>query len=135
MTQHRPRHRDNVPAARELRGHQTPAEEILWATLRGRRLAGLKFRRQHPVGPFVVDFCCPDRRLVIELDGAVHLLPDQRQHDAEREALLAAAGYTILRFPNSAVHDDLPKVLATIRTTAEAQPPSPAAAPPRTGAW
>ena len=98
----------------------------------------LKFRRQHPVGPFVVDFCCPDRRLVIELDGAVHLSPAQRQHDAEREALLAAAGYTILRFPNAAVHDDLAGVLATIRATAEAQcgfHPSPPAAPPRTGAW
>ena len=124
-----------MPAARDLRARQTPAEEILWATLRDRRLAGLKFRRQHPVGPFVVDFCCPDRRLVIELDGAVHRLPAQRQHDAEREALLAAAGYTILRFPNTAVHDDLAKVLATIRATADAQPPSPPTAPPRTGAW
>jgi very-short-patch-repair endonuclease len=124
-----------VPAARDLRARPTPAEEILWAKLRGRRLAGLKFRRQHPVGQFVVDFCCPDRRLVIELDGAVHLLPNQRQRDAERETLLAAAGYTILRFPNTAVHDDLPTILATIQATAEVQPPSPPAAPPRTGAW
>jgi very-short-patch-repair endonuclease len=135
MTPRRPRHRDNVPAARNLRARQTRAEEILWARLRDRRLAGLKFRRQHPVGPFVADFCCPDRHLVIELDGAVHLSPSQRQHDAEREALLTAAGYTILRFPNSAVHDDLAGVLATIRATAEAQLPSPPAAPPRTGAW
>jgi adenine-specific DNA-methyltransferase len=135
MTQHRPRHRDNVPAARDLRARQTPAEEILWARLRGRRLAGLKFRRQHPIGPFVVDFCCPDRRLVIELDGAVHILPGQRQRDAEREALLAAAGYTILRFSNNGVHDELPTVLAIIRAAAEAQPTSPPAAPPRTGAW
>jgi very-short-patch-repair endonuclease len=73
-------HRDNIPAARELRTRQTPAESILWDALRGRRLAGLKFRRQHPIGTFVVDFCCPDRRLAIELDGPVHA--EQREHDA-----------------------------------------------------
>ena len=90
----------------------------------------MKFRRQHPIGPFVVDFCCPDRRLVVELDGPVHLLPAQREHDAEREALLAAAGYTVLRFPNATVHNDLPTLLETIRTAAERQPPSPPASTP-----
>jgi very-short-patch-repair endonuclease len=57
MTDSRLRHRHNVPAARDLRGKQTPAEVILWQELRSRRLAELKFRRQHPIGPFVADFC------------------------------------------------------------------------------
>ena len=66
-------HRHNVPAARDLRQRGTPAEELLWDALRNRRLDGLKFRRQHPVGPFVIDFCCPSRQLAIELDGEVHV--------------------------------------------------------------
>jgi very-short-patch-repair endonuclease len=123
--------RDNVPAARELRTRQTAAEEMVWGALRGRRLAGLKFRRQHPIGTFVVDFCCPDRRLVVELDGAVHAT--QQEHDAEREALLVAAGYRALRFPNESVNDDLPAVLETIRAAAAEQPSIPALRSPRSG--
>ncbi len=133
MATDRTRHRDNVPAARELRTRQTRAEVLLWEALRNRRLANLKFRRQHPTGPFVVDFCCPERRLVIELDGEVHAA--QREHDADREALLTAAGYRILRFPNQAIRDDLTMVLGAIRAVAD-RGPSPSAQPiPRTGAW
>ena len=132
MTTDRLRHRYNVPSARELRTHQTPAEVMLWDALRNRRLAGLKFRRQHPVGPFILDFCCPELRLAIELDGAVHTT--QREHDAEREELLSAAGYTILRFPNEAIQHDLPAVLETIRNAAhEPVPPSQRVA--RTTGW
>src|SRR3954471_17291219 len=110
-------HRDNVPVARELRTRQTSAEVMLWEELRNRRLAGLKFRRQHPIGPFIVDFCCPDRRVAIELDGAVHMT--QQERDAEREALLAAAGYPVLRFTNDAISADLPAVHESIRAVAE----------------
>jgi very-short-patch-repair endonuclease len=120
METNRLRHRDNVPAARDLRVHQTLAESIRWEALRNRRLEGLKFRRQQPVGPFVVDFCCPERRLAIELDGAVHAA--QRENDAERETLLATAGYRLVRFPNEAVHDNLPAVLAEIRSDAGSKP-------------
>jgi very-short-patch-repair endonuclease len=130
---HRIRHRDNVPAARELRVRQTAAEMILWEALRNRRLDGLKFRRQHPVGPFVLDFCCPERRLGIELDGAVHAA--QPENDAEREALLATAGYRTLRFPNDAVQGDLPAVLAAIRAAVASEPPRQPSPLPRTGAW
>ena len=124
---------DNVPAARELRTRQTAAEDVLWEALRNRRLNGLKFRRQHPVGPFVLDFCCPDRRLAIEVDGAIH--DTQRERDAEREALLRVAGYRVLRFPNEAVSDDLAAVLEVIREAAVSQPVRPAQPIPRTGAW
>jgi very-short-patch-repair endonuclease len=133
MATNRRRQRDNVPAARDLRVHLTPAESILWEALRNRRLDGLKFRRQHPVGPFVIDFCCPERRLAIELDGTVHTA--QREHDAERETLLATAGYRVVRFPNETVRDNLPAVLAAIRAAVASAPRRPASPLPRTGAW
>jgi very-short-patch-repair endonuclease len=112
--------RHNVPAARDLRARETLAEDLLWEALRGRRLDGLKFRRQHPVGTFVIDFCCAERRLAVELDGGIH--DEQRKHDAEREEILAAAGYRVIRFPNQAVMERLPDVLETIRAAAEAVP-------------
>jgi 5-methyltetrahydrofolate--homocysteine methyltransferase len=83
-------------------------------------LAGLKFRRQHPIGPFVVDFCCVERRLAIELDGDVH--NQQQEHDAEREALLIAAGYRVLRFANESVQNRLSHVLASIHAAAREEP-------------
>jgi very-short-patch-repair endonuclease len=133
MSTDRLRHRDNAPAARDLRIRQTSAEAMLWEALRNRRLDGLKFRSQHPVGPFVLDFCCPERRLAIEVDGGIHAA--QQGDDAERQALLVTAGYRVLRFPNEAVRDNLPAVLAAIRTAAAGEPPRPASSLPRTGAW
>jgi very-short-patch-repair endonuclease len=112
MTDHR--HRRNVPAARELRGRETVAEELLWKALRERRLDGFKFRRQHPVGRFVVDFCCLERRLAIELDGEIHA--SQQERDAERDAILAGGGLRVLRIPNTEVQTEFHRVLAKIRT-------------------
>jgi very-short-patch-repair endonuclease len=132
MASERPKHRYNVPSARELRIRQTPAEVMLWDALRDRRLAGLKFRRQHPVGPFIIDFCCPEQRLAIELDGAVHA--GQQEQDAARQALLEAAGYRLLRFPNEAVQDDLPTVLETILAATE-EPIRPSQRVSRTTGW
>jgi very-short-patch-repair endonuclease len=88
---------------RELRRLQTPAEEALWEMLRGRRLAGLKFRRQFPITPFIADFCCYELKLVVELDGEVHTARSQASHDENRDAYLRSLGYTILRFPNELV--------------------------------
>jgi very-short-patch-repair endonuclease len=133
MNDNRPQHRHNVPSARDLRQRQTSAEEILWDALRGRRLDGLKFRRQHPVGPFVLDFCCVERRLAIELDGEVHAT--QADRDAEREKLLAATGFRILRFPNEAIRRDLLLVLKTILTAARGEPPPRPAGPGRNSGW
>src|SRR5829696_2319613 len=116
MGSNRHEHRHNVPAARELRTHETSAEDLLWKDLRGRRLDGMKFRRQHPIGAFVVDFCCAECRLVIELDGGIHA--NQRQQDTEREAVLALAGYRVIRFPNQSVRNALPMVLEAIRLAA-----------------
>ncbi|MFN8677566.1 MAG: endonuclease domain-containing protein [Thermomicrobiales bacterium] len=122
-----------MPAARMLRERETPAERILWDALRGRRLAGLKFRRQHPIGPFVADFCCPDRRLIVELDGEIHAT--QHDRDAEREALLNAAGYRVVRFTNHELLADLPRVLTIIQRAAEALPQRTADPIARTHGW
>ena len=126
MSHRRPGRRDGRPTpvgnARDLRRRMTPAEERLWDALRGRRLSGTKFRRQHPFGPFVVDFCCRATRLVIELDGGVH--DDQTEQDAARTAILAAYGFRVLRFRNEEVFADLDAVLARIAREAQ-QPPLP----------
>ena len=104
----------NVQAASEqLRHTSTPTEQMLWQALRGGKLEGGKFRRQHAVGKFILDFYCAEHKIVPELDGAQH--EQQAERDAERTAHLNAYGYRVLRFTNKAVYDDLPAVLQTIR--------------------
>jgi very-short-patch-repair endonuclease len=103
--------------ARQLRQEATPAEQILWDALRAGRLDGLKFRRQHPVGRFVLDFYCAARRLCIELDGGIH--EQQRDRDAARDQELLAHGVRTLRFPNAQVMNDLPSVVAAIRAATQ----------------
>src|SRR5438874_13500130 len=103
-------------SARGMRRDMTPAERVLWNALRDRQAAGLKFRRQHPLGAFILDFCCPEQRLVIELDGGVH--EEQRGYDEARTEHLNTFGYHVLRFPNEAVLSDLPSVLEQIRRAA-----------------
>src|SRR5581483_4126195 len=95
--------REMQEAAKRLRRELTPAERRLWTALRNRRLGGFKFRVQHPAGPSVFDFYCPERRLVIEVDGPVHLEPEQAERDAMRTRRLAGFGYRVLRFRNEEV--------------------------------
>src|SRR5438874_3505827 len=89
--------------ARELRRVSTPAERRLWECLRDRRLHGLKFRRQQPLYGYIVDFYCAERRLVVELDGAVHQDPEQQSYDEYRTRQLHERGLTVLRFRNGEV--------------------------------
>jgi very-short-patch-repair endonuclease len=133
MTRQQRRSRHNVPAARALREMHTPAESLLWEAIRDRQLAGLKFRRQHPIGSFVADFCCPDRRLIVELDGGIHAA--RVTEDAEREALLTSAGYTVLRFPNETVLTNLSAVLEAITDAASDHLPCSGRPPLRAGPW
>ena len=101
-------------------------ETILWNLLRGRRFEGLKFRRQAPLAGFVVDFLCPDLRLVIELDGGIHDLKEAE--DVARDERLRLAGYTVLRFRNNAFTTNPNIVLDAIRTHASSalnHPPHP----------
>ena len=89
--------------ARRLRREMTSAEIILWRDLRDGRLDGLKFRRQVPIARFVVDFLCVEHRLIVELDGPLHDIIEQKLHDSARDAELRRRGYRILRFANELV--------------------------------
>ncbi len=86
--------------ARELRTTSTDAERLLWSKLRDRRLAGYKFRRQHPVGPFFADFACVEAKLIVELDGEQHFDEEVQAADERRTAMLARLGFHVLRFTN-----------------------------------
>ncbi len=88
--------KSNIEFARRLRSDPTDAERRLWHYLRDRRFCGLKFRRQHPVGKYIADFACPERGLIIELDGGQHAT--QRERDARRGRELEKHGYRVLRF-------------------------------------
>jgi very-short-patch-repair endonuclease len=104
----------SVARARHLRRTATPAEKKLWAKLRDRRLAGLKFRRQEPIGNRIVDFYCDEARLVVELDGSGHTYEGARASDLAREQELQSIGIRVIRFFNSAIFDNLDGVLNAI---------------------
>ena len=101
--------------SRALRQRQTHAETKLWQSLRAGRLDGLKFRRQHPIGPYFADFACEALMLVVELDGGVHDDDDQVLKDEHRQQDLEAMGWSVLRFPNVEVMARLNDVLDVIR--------------------
>ena len=98
--------------AKQLHRNMTPAEVKLWARLRAHRLEGIHFRNQHAIGNYVVDFCAPRRKLIIELDGSQHL--EQEAYDNERTAYLQSKGYTVLRFWNNEVMNDIDGVILAI---------------------
>jgi len=114
--------------ARGLRPRQTDAERRLWARLRDRRLQGAKFARQVPIGAYVVDFCCRELKVIIELDGGQHAV--QTRADTERTALLEALGYCVLRFWNNDALGNTEGVLQRI-ALALAVRPSPRPSPRR----
>jgi very-short-patch-repair endonuclease len=99
---------------RQLRRRQTPAERRLWESLRARRLDGRTFRRQHSIGPYIVDFYCAAEHLVIELDGASHDAPNRRGYDDARTRFLQRYDLRVIRFENRTVFDQLDIVLAAI---------------------
>jgi len=101
-----------TPYARDLRRSQTDAERKLWFLLRDRRLSAFKFRRQHPIGPFIVDFGCTKTGVVVELDGGQHA--GDRRADEKRSAFLENQGYRVLRFWNNKLLGDAPGVLQRI---------------------
>lgn len=109
------------PFARGLRQHLTKPEAILWRMLKGRRMAGARFRRQHPIGPFVADFACVELALVIEVDGASHDGSDQRRHDVMRTARLTGLGWQVVRIRNEDVLRNLEGVWATVQMAVRAQ--------------
>jgi very-short-patch-repair endonuclease len=98
--------------ARQLRKEVTPAEAKLWAYLRGNKLEGVNFRRQHAIGKYIVDFCSPKAKLIIELDGSQHL--DQEDYDEERAEYLASRGYKVIRFWNNDVMNKIEDVMQAV---------------------
>ncbi len=104
---------------RELRQSSTKAEKILWEYLRNRKLDGLKFRRQHPIDKFIADFYCHEKKLVVELDGAVHDDKMNAQYDAARTYEFKVSGITVIRFRNSEVENSISFVLYKIRKATE----------------
>lgn len=100
--------------AAELRKSMTSAEKVLWQQLRNRKMEGLKFRRQHPVNIFILDFYCHEKKLAIEVDGGIHQSEDQREWDENRTFELNEFGITVLRFANEEVIDYTAKVIRTI---------------------
>jgi len=112
--------------ARQLRIKQTDTENLLWSRLRAHRLFGLKFRRQQPISEYVVDFLCPEKKLIVELDGGQH--QERAGYDAARDAWLKSEGYTVLRYWNNEVKGNLEGVLEDIGRVAGVfaeAPPSP----------
>ena len=99
---------------RELRKELTEAEKLLWAELRNRKLNGLKFRRQHPLDKFIVDFYCNEKKLVVELDGSVHDEKINKEYDEARTAMLAGLNIMVLRFTNDEVINNVKDVLDKI---------------------
>jgi very-short-patch-repair endonuclease len=114
--------------SRSLRRNLTDSERIIWYAVRAHRLNGASFRRQTPIGPFIVDFVCHDHRLIIEIDGAQHFEAEHEKRDSRRDAYLKARGYRVLRFNNHDVMKNRRGVLEAISTVLGASPslPSPA---------
>ncbi|MEX2092090.1 MAG: endonuclease domain-containing protein [Pirellulales bacterium] len=107
--------------ARNLRQQSTDAEQLLWRLLRNRRLTGHKFRRQHPIPPYVLDFYCDSKKLAIELDGGQHNTEEGRAHDEIRNSFLATKGITLLRFWNDVVLTETEAVLEAIHNALTAR--------------
>ena len=103
---------EGVEFARQLRKNQTDAERRIWFLLKDRRFEGLKFRRQHQIGPFTVDFCCIGMKLIVELDGGQHAV--RKQLDEKRTEYLKKKGFRVLRFWNHDVLRDSQAVLEVI---------------------
>jgi len=113
----------NRDFAKQLRRNMTPEEWRLWHAVKAKRLAGAKFRRQVPIGPYVADFVCAAARLIIEIDGSQH--GERIEADAERTRYLEEMGYRVLRFWNNEVASNLDGVIRSIENALKQSPTSP----------
>lgn len=117
----------------ELRQNSTATESLLWGQLRDRRVVKRKFRRQHQIGPYIVDFFCSYAALVVEVDGSQHLESRQRAADERRTEFLRGQGLTVLRFTNAEIATNMDGVLETIRQALESTPSPALRAPSPSG--
>ena len=104
-----------IGRVRELRKDQTKAEGIFWELVRNKQFMGLKFRRQHQIGLYIVDFYCHSERLIVEFDGEVHNTSEQKKKDEKRDKYLKSLGNKVLRFSNAELIDDTGNVLKVIK--------------------
>ena len=111
-------YRDIQERARLMRRNPTPAENILWQRLRQKQVGGFYFRRQHPIGHFIVDFYCAEAKLVIEVDGSVHRQPGHHEYDADRQLFLEHLGVNVIRFDNAQVLQETDAVVEAIAEAA-----------------
>jgi very-short-patch-repair endonuclease len=109
--------------ARSLRKSMSSAERKLWRGLRAKRLDGARFRRQHPLGPFIADFVCLEARLIVEVDGGQHTEDDRAASDARRDRWLVSEGYRVMRVTTAEVYGNLVGVLDTIWAALQETPP------------
>ena len=103
------------PQRKQLRHYSTAAEAVLWKNLKSGQLSGKKFRRQESIGPYIVDFYCPESRLIVELDGAGHFTENGAEYDAKRTEYFREQDFRVIRFENKTVYRDLEYVLETIK--------------------
>ena len=117
--------KNSVTRARDLRKRMTETEELLWRELRNRAFLGLKFRRQQPIDGYIADFCCFEKRLVIEIDGEIHQQEGQILYDRERDNHLIQQGFHVLRATNHQIKEEMPEVLQKIRSVvSDPSPPA-----------
>jgi len=100
--------------ARSMRHEMTEAEKILWEYVRNKKLSGLKFKRQYPIGRYVADFFCYEKKLIIEIDGSIH--ESREEYDKNRDEYLTASGYEILRIKNDEIIDSIETVIEKIKS-------------------
>ncbi len=98
--------------ARQLRANITPEETILWERLKGKQICNVRFRRQHPINKYIVDFYCHEAKLVIELDGKIHL--KRKGYDKDRTRILNELNLDVIRFSNEKIHSNIEEVLRKI---------------------
>lgn len=110
---------------KKLRNSLTPAEAKLWSLIKNSQLENRKFRRQHSVGPYILDFYCPSEKLCIELDGAGHFTDGRYEYDTERTEYLRGLNIRVIRFENKDVFDNPEGVLGEIQKLFSNQPPQP----------
>lgn len=107
--------KENIIRARNLRKNMTPQEYKLWAILRNHQFYGLEFRRQYPIGNYIVDFICKRKKFIIEIDGGQHNTPEAILYDKKRTDFLMSKGYSVIRFWNNEIDEDLDGVYKKIK--------------------
>lgn len=112
-----------IPLAKNLRKRATDAERLLWRYLRAKRMEGIKFRRQEPIGNYIVDFICFDKRIIVEIDGGQHARDENVNRDKERDEWLRTQGFKVLRFWNNEVLNNINGVWEVIRNHCFYHPP------------